>query len=1125
ALKNLAQLKIQIDNLKSDQAAVKKAMDSTNTSTQKGAADYERLRQEYEKAGQEVKALTARSNEYQKTIQSNIKYEHEQEGSLQKLKAELSLNTQAYNKLSEAQKQQVGATYAKAIVDTTNKLKAAEQELGNFRRSVGDYSIAAKGLKTELQELTKKMIVLAVSGEQDSQAYKEAAERAGKLKDAMVDVKAEIASQGNDTAWLDGLTESIAAATAAYSAWQAATQLLGVQNEVLEETMQKLQIANVALNSLIQIQKTLQAESAASLLARNTLQKIGITQTVKENVVRALSTTITNLQTKAERGNIVTKAALKVAILAVTAAQWLWNLAVVSNPVLLLVAAIMAAIAAITGLVMWLNKSNKAQKAATAAQKEYEKQAQKTADTIEHINSKEKNVSNERSNRLRQEILDLQKNGATAEQIAKVKAKAEQDLRDIALKASKEREAAQMKELNSAQKNVDAQKAYLDTLSKGSKKYKEQFKNVNELIRAKNQLVQTINEEKQAQTDILLDDAEAQADKQKELVKKAQDNALKSLENQKKFNDEQAKINDTFRKNDFASTLKYDEDKFKKEQEYAKKRLDMQRKFNQVTAAEYKAQNELLAAQQETFNQNQFKRQQDHLTVLYANLQNLIGQSADLQIDKVKQKYTDLFAEIEKMRLNPPQQGEGQSDEDFKKVVDNYKNMMLNVTIYERELLKKQSEEIAAIRDQQFKTTLDKQFADIDKQYALEMLKFQDNAAEQLRIDNEIREKKKEAAKQAIEDEYNAQYQAIMQMSDNLASSADGEVKLTEEQLKKIADLKTTYNKRTNEQTAKDNAEARKAEERENELQLNRELLAAGNNETSKYEATKAFLEKQLELYKDNADKQAEIQQQITENEKEHFNQRIANFEEWSGVAMNILGAANEFANTLQDAELAKDEANNAAAKAALEKRLNAGLISQSQYDKSVAKMDADLDKKKKDMAIKQAKREKAMNIFSALLNTAGAIMKAISQFGPPPSPMGIVGIAAAAVLGGIQLATIAATPLPQAARGMLLKGKSHAQGGIPIEAEGGEAIINRRSTAMFAPLLSAINQAGGGVPFSKPYSDGGFSARAMRQNNAPLTAKEMQGIIKQTKIYTAFDDFEKQQDIFLGYTSTAMNY
>lgn len=56
-------------------------------------------------------------------------------------------------------------------------------------------------------------------------------------------------------------------------------------------------------------------------------------------------------------------------------------------------------------------------------------------------------------------------------------------------------------------------------------------------------------------------------------------------------------------------------------------------------------------------------------------------------------------------------------------------------------------------------------------------------------------------------------------------------------------------------------------------------------------------------------------------------------------------------------------------------------------------------------------------------------------------------------------------------ARGGLLTGPSHAQGGIPTafgELEGGEAVINKRSTQKFMPLLSSINEAGGGRSFAK---------------------------------------------------------
>lgn len=50
--------------------------------------------------------------------------------------------------------------------------------------------------------------------------------------------------------------------------------------------------------------------------------------------------------------------------------------------------------------------------------------------------------------------------------------------------------------------------------------------------------------------------------------------------------------------------------------------------------------------------------------------------------------------------------------------------------------------------------------------------------------------------------------------------------------------------------------------------------------------------------------------------------------------------------------------------------------------------------------------------------------------------------------------------------KGGLLKGPRHAQGGMMIEAEGGEAVMTRGAVTMFAPLLSAMNQMGGGTSF-----------------------------------------------------------
>ena len=67
----------------------------------------------------------------------------------------------------------------------------------------------------------------------------------------------------------------------------------------------------------------------------------------------------------------------------------------------------------------------------------------------------------------------------------------------------------------------------------------------------------------------------------------------------------------------------------------------------------------------------------------------------------------------------------------------------------------------------------------------------------------------------------------------------------------------------------------------------------------------------------------------------------------------------------------------------------------------------------------------------------------------------------------------------PTFADGGMVYGNSHtnggekfAVGGRVVELEGGEAVINKRSTAMFRSQLSAMNSAGGGVKFA----DGGIA-------------------------------------------------
>lgn len=138
----------------------------------------------------------------------------------------------------------------------------------------------------------------------------------------------------------------------------------------------------------------------------------------------------------------------------------------------------------------------------------------------------------------------------------------------------------------------------------------------------------------------------------------------------------------------------------------------------------------------------------------------------------------------------------------------------------------------------------------------------------------------------------------------------------------------------------------------------------------------------------------------------------------------------------------------------------------------------------------------KAMAIGEATISTYLSATKALAEV---PWPMNYVVMGVNIAAGLAQVAKIAGT---KAADGMLI-GPSHAQGGIPIntpngmiEAEGGEVIINKRSSAMFRDELSAINQAGGGVKFAKGGVVGSDLATVQNSLTKAIDMTEMANII-----------------------------
>ena len=138
------------------------------------------------------------------------------------------------------------------------------------------------------------------------------------------------------------------------------------------------------------------------------------------------------------------------------------------------------------------------------------------------------------------------------------------------------------------------------------------------------------------------------------------------------------------------------------------------------------------------------------------------------------------------------------------------------------------------------------------------------------------------------------------------------------------------------------------------------------------------------------------------------------------GAMTNAFSLFSQLQENLNAKELSKYTANQQKKKQALLDQLNQGYISQAQYQKELQRLDEEAEAKKKELALKQFKAQKAANMLNIIANTAMAVMRAYSDAGP------LAGTALAAIVGGIgavQLGIVAAQQPPSYAKGGYTKG------------------------------------------------------------------------------------------------------
>ena len=1015
-VKQLAALKQQAAELRKEQKAL-------DLSTKEG-------REAYVAYTAQIKAVNAEASKLERQITNDIKAQNQAKGSLNQLSSELNNMKAEYRELSEEVRQSPFGVQMQQDIDALNtKLKEAEAAYGDNQRSVGDYAIAGKALTQELGEITDKLYELATAGQRGSKEYETLAKKAQDLRKAQQEVDAEIDAGGSLTKNLDGLMQAVSGVTSAYTLWQSASQLLGIQNEELEATMQKVVIATTALNALQQIQISLQKQSAAVILAKT----------------------------------VATKAA--------TATQWLWNAAMAANPIGAVVAAVAGLVTGIVALGKALTQSSgtKQLKAETEAAREA------AAEYEEYKNSREEAAEqSERDAKAQSAATDAliaqrRAEGATEEELAAIKKQAADEASEAAIqKAEAENESAKsmLKSTETTLAALRAEMAVFEARGKTHKKaYKEAAEEAAKLQKIIDELNASIDENNtqitEENTSILERNTDAR-ERNAQAVRTALDREyqqrVQQSERMQALQEANIKAEAGYLKEDEISRMYYEQRLANLAEKGQRERLALQLKYGKITREDYLYQLAQMDADAEARNKENINRTNKYYEDLRKTILDNIKKTEDEEVAEVNAKYDKMLQDLEKAASDyaVPVRIEGMSEEEYQAELDKFEEFRHKQMVLEAAIEQQREEEIKSIRD----NALSEQMKSIEEAYADDLKKFTDNEGEKLKVQEKILREQIEARRKAGQETGDLE----AQLRANLSA--------------------------------------------QNIREMNAEMANTELNARQRYEIKMKYLQEEAALYEGNAAKQAEINQQMIDAESAMWDERAEGLQNWASQVSSAMSTINDLFAAAEERQLQDAENYNERQKEILQSRLDSGIISQEEYEAEVTKLDEELDKKTAEIERKAAIRDRIIKTFSVIIDTATAIMGAVAA---SPLTAGMPWTAIISALGAVQLATIAAAPLPKAARGRLITGRTHAQGGEVIEAEAGEAIINRRATQMFLPLLSAINQAGGGVPFVAPYSDGGYAARYEAEKiDRSSIAQAVRAGIADMKIYTTIEDIRR---------------
>lgn len=381
-----------LKNIKSEAITVKAALEGVSGATENGrktirgasndtdkltraARDLAFAESENAKRLAELKQAQKEANELNKLT---TRLNQSAEGSYNRLSAQYSINKIYLNNMT-VEEREATEEGRKLVAETKaiyEEMKRLQEATGKTSLNVGNYSDAAKGLTTQIENQTKQLALLQLEGKQGTAEYQQLSKETAILRDAVKDATAEITRMASDTSNLDAVLSFAAGASGGFAAFTGAMELFGSESEEVQEAQKKLQAAIAITTGVQAIQNAVQKQSAI-MLGISRLQMAALSKAQVYN-------------------RLVTMQGTK-ATLAATIAQKAFNLIAAANPYVLLALALVTVVGALVLFASNTDKSAKNQQKLNEAQKVW-------LDYLETEATEMNRVSNERVAQLNREL-------------------------------------------------------------------------------------------------------------------------------------------------------------------------------------------------------------------------------------------------------------------------------------------------------------------------------------------------------------------------------------------------------------------------------------------------------------------------------------------------------------------------------------------------------------------------------------------------------------------------------------------------------------------------------------------------------------------------------------------------